>query len=185
MAYWLVKTEPETYAWATLVKDGGTSWGGVRNYTARNNLRAMRRGDACFVYHSVGPRQIVGIAEVSRESYPDPTVPPNDPEQKKGWLAVDIAPVRVLPAPVSLEQVKAHKLLQKMELVRQSRLSVAPVSEAEWRAVLALAEAPQPEAPTSAAASRASAQKKQTKKPGPKTTGPNKTTTKAAAPTRR
>jgi predicted RNA-binding protein with PUA-like domain len=137
MSTWLLKTEPETYSWDDLVKDGATSWDKVRNYTARNNLRAMKKGDLCFIYHSVGPREIVGIAEVVKESYPDPTA--TGDEAKKGWLAVDIKPKRPLNKPVALADIKAHKLLSKMVLVKQSRLSVCPVTPAEEKAILALA----------------------------------------------
>lgn len=139
MKRWLMKSEPEAYGWSDLVKDGRTAWTGVRNYTARNNLRAMSPGDLALIYHSVGPREIVGVAEVARAAYPDPTAP--TAEAKKGWVAVDIKPQAPLPGPVSLAQIKAHKLLKHMQLVKQSRLSVCPVSDDEWRAILALAKA--------------------------------------------
>jgi predicted RNA-binding protein with PUA-like domain len=120
------------------VKDGGTFWSGVRNYTARNNLKAMKKGDRCFIYHSVGPREIVGVAEVTKEAYPDPTVDAQDPEAKKGWVAVDIRPTEKLKRPVSLDAIKGHKLLKGMVLVKQSRLSVCPVKPDEEKAILAL-----------------------------------------------
>jgi predicted RNA-binding protein with PUA-like domain len=139
MARWLVKTEPETYSFSTLERDGRTCWDLVRNYTARNNLRAMRVGEQAFVYHSVGPREIVGICEVVREHYPDPRAP-DEGEPPDRWSAVDVKPVRRLTSPVTLAQLKAHPLLQTMELIRQSRLSVCPVTDEQWAAVLALAE---------------------------------------------
>jgi predicted RNA-binding protein with PUA-like domain len=137
MATWLIKTEPETYSWDDLRRDKKTSWDGVRNYTARNNLKAMRKGDLCLVYHSVGPKEIVGIAEVSREAYPDPTVEAGDPDFKKGWVAVEVKPKQPLPRPVTLAEIKADKLLKHMQLVKQSRLSVCPVTAQQWDAILA------------------------------------------------
>lgn len=139
MAQWLLKTEPGTYGWEDLVREGRTFWDGVRNYAARNNLRAMAVGDRAFVYHSVGPRLLVGIAEIVRSAYPDPTT--EDP----AWVCVDIVPVSPLPRPVSLDEIKAHPGLTEMALVKQSRLSVQPVLDEEWRAVLALAETPHPD----------------------------------------
>lgn len=136
MAYWLLKTEPGTYSWEDLVRDGRTFWDGVRNYTARNHLREMKVSDEAFLYHSVGPRLLVGVVEVVKEAYPDPTT--DDP----AWVCVDIAPKRALPRPVSLDEVKASPVLQDMVLVRMSRLSVQPVTASEWQAVLALAEQP-------------------------------------------
>lgn len=140
MATWLIKTEPETYSWQDLQKEKKTAWTGVRNYTARNNLQAMKRGDLCFVYHSVGPKEIVGIAEVTREAWPDPTVDGADPDAKKGWVAVEVKPRETLSRPVTLAEIKAHAFLKHMALVKQSRLSVAPVTEREWDAILALAK---------------------------------------------
>lgn len=134
---WILKTEPEAYSWEDLVRDQGTFWSGVRNYTARNNLKAMKRGERCFIYHSVGPKEIVGIAEVVKEHYPDPTMEPD--ELKKGWVVVDIKAKEQLTQPVTLAQLKAHKQLAGMILVKQSRLSVCPISAAEARSILALA----------------------------------------------
>jgi predicted RNA-binding protein with PUA-like domain len=131
---WILKTEPETYSFEDLVKDKQTLWDGVRNYTARNNLKAMKSGDVCFIYHSVDAKEIVGLAEVVREHYPDPT----STEPKKGWVCVDVAARAKLAKTVTLEAMKKHKVLKKMILVRQSRLSVCPVSAAEEKAIRAL-----------------------------------------------
>src|SRR5438105_14307813 len=128
--HWLVKQEPEDYSWATFVKDGRTAWTGVRNFLARNHLRAMKKGDLVFFYHSVSEKQIVGIARVAKEAYPDPTATEGD------WSCVDIAPVKPLERPVTLEQIKADKQLQEMKLVRQSRLSVTPVTKAQFDRIL-------------------------------------------------
>ena len=132
--YWLVKQEPETYAWATFVKDGRAAWTGVRNYQARNNLRAMKQGDLVLYYHSVSEKQAVGLARVEREAYPDPTATEGD------WSAVDLTPVKPLAKPVSLETIKTDKTLKDMPLVRHSRLSVTPLTEAQFERVMALAE---------------------------------------------
>jgi predicted RNA-binding protein with PUA-like domain len=124
--FWLVKQEPSAYSWAALVRDERTSWTGVRNYTARNNLRAMRSGDEVLFYHSVTGKSVMGIATVLREAYPDPTAKEGD------WSAVDIAATRALRQPVSLEQIKANPRLKEMALLRLSRLSVQPVTAAEF-----------------------------------------------------
>lgn len=134
MQYWLVKSEPESYSWSDLVKDGKTSWTGVRNFAARNNLRAMKKGDVVAFYHSVSDKQIVGIAKVVGESYSDKTAKKDEGD----WLAVDLAPDKPLKAPISLEQVKGDSVLKGMALVRISRLSVTPVTEAEYRRILEL-----------------------------------------------
>lgn len=139
MAYWLLKTEPGTYGWDDLVREGRTFWDGVRNYAARNNLRSMCEGDRAFIYHSVGPRLLVGVAEIVRAGYPDPTT--EDP----AWVCVDIVPVAALPRPVSLDEIKAHPALTDMALVKQSRLSVQPVTEEEWRLVMAMSDTEHPE----------------------------------------
>jgi predicted RNA-binding protein with PUA-like domain len=133
MNRWLVKSEPFVYAWDQFVKDGKTCWDGVRNYQARNHLLAMRKDDEVFFYHSNEGLAIVGIARVVREAYPDPTA--DDPR----WVAVDLAPWRALPRPVSLSQMKADPRLKDMALLRQSRLSVSLVREAEWKVILELA----------------------------------------------
>lgn len=131
--YWLVKSEPESYSWSDLVKDGKTSWTGVRNFQARNNLRAMKKGDLVAFYHSVTDKQIVGIAKVVAEAYPDNTTREGD------WSAVDLAPDKTLKRPISLTEVKADAVLKNMALVRLSRNSVVAVSEREWERILALA----------------------------------------------
>lgn len=132
MKYWLVKSEPFKYSWEQFVKDGKTFWDGVRNYGARNNLRAMQKGDHVLFYHSNEGLAIVGVAEVVREAYQDPTtIDPN-------WVAVDLKPVKAMPKPVTLAQIKAESSLEDMDLVRLSRLSVGAVKEKEYRKVLAM-----------------------------------------------
>jgi predicted RNA-binding protein with PUA-like domain len=133
MAKWLMKSEPGTYSWDDLVRDGATEWDGVRNPAARLHLKAMRAGDEAFFYHSGEVRAVVGIMRVTRAAAPDP--------KDADWVSVAVAPVRPLPAPATLKAVKAAPALAAMELIRQSRLSVSPVREGEWAAVLALAEA--------------------------------------------
>jgi predicted RNA-binding protein with PUA-like domain len=135
MAYWLLKTEPETFSWDDQVKRGakGEPWSGVRNFIARRNLKAMKKGDLAFFYHTGAEKQIVGIVEVIREAYPDPT----DPEEK--FLAVDVKAVEPLPKPVTLAAVKAGPRLKDMALVKYSRLSVQPVTPAEWKIVCQMA----------------------------------------------
>ncbi len=132
MKYWLVKQEPEKYPWAQFVKDKGTCWDGVRNYQARNNLRAMGKGDMVFYYHSVSEKVVVGVAKVTREAYPDPTTKEGD------WSVVDLKPVKILRVPVPLDAIKTDKALEDMPLIRQSRLSVMPISSAQFRRVLQL-----------------------------------------------
>lgn len=126
MKHWLVKTEPEAYSFAQFQKDKTTAWTGIRNYTARINLRAMAKGDEVFVYHSVSEKAVVGLAAVVRTAYPDPTV---EPGEKAEWVCVDLKAGKVFPKPVSLETIKAHRTLKETLLVRQSRLSVSPLSE--------------------------------------------------------
>lgn len=132
--HWLVKSEPESYSWASLVKDGGTAWTGVRNFQARNNLRAMKKNDTVLFYHSVSEKQVVGLARVKREAYADPTAKEGD------WSAVDIAPVKALVKPVPLEALKTDKVLKDMALLRNSRLSVTPVTAAQFGRLMSLAE---------------------------------------------
>ena len=134
MNYWIVKSEPEAYSWAQLVKDGVTAWTGVRNFAARNHLRAMKSGDHVFFYHSGEEKSVVGLAQVVKEAYPDPTAMEGD------WSCVDLAPARALAKPVTLAEIKADKILKEMVLARQSRLSVSPVKEAEFKRLLKLAE---------------------------------------------
>ncbi len=134
MNYWLVKSEPESYSWAQFVKDGKTAWTGVRNFQARNNLRAMKRGDLVFFYHSMTDKQVVGLARVGREAYADPTADEGD------WSCVDLVPAKAIAKPVSLNTIKSDKTLKGMLLIKNSRLSVVPVAEAQARRLLALAE---------------------------------------------
>src|SRR5947207_15831617 len=122
---WLVKQEPEAYSWDTFVKAGKAAWTGVRNFQARNNLRSMKKGDLVFFYHSVSEKQVVGLARVKREAYPDPTAKEGD------WVCVDLAPVKALKKPVSLETIKVDKALKEMPLLRNSRLSVMPLRETQ------------------------------------------------------
>jgi predicted RNA-binding protein with PUA-like domain len=134
MAYWLLKTEPDSYSWDDQVKKGakGDAWTGVRNFRAREHLNAMKKGDLAFFYHTGDEKQVVGIVEVIREAYPDPT-------DKDGvFKAVDIKAVKPLKAPVTLAAVKADKRLKDMVLARQPRLSVQPVTAEEWKIVCAM-----------------------------------------------
>ena len=131
--YWLVKSEPNSYSWDDLVAEGKTSWTGVRNFTARNNLRSMRMGDEVLFYHSVTDKAVVGIAKVLRAAYPDPTAKEGD------WSTVELAPVKPLRNTVTLDQIKARRRLKNISLVRQSRLSVHALNAAEFREILSLA----------------------------------------------
>jgi len=133
MAYWLLKSEPSKYSWDQMVKDGRTHWDGVRNFQAANNLRAMQEGDRAFFYHSNEGKEIVGIVEVARTFYPDP----GDSSGKFGMI--DVAPVRALPRSVSLAEMKGVPELAGFSLLRQSRLSVCPVSEEEWKVLCRMA----------------------------------------------
>lgn len=133
MAYWLVKSEPFKYSWAQLLKDKRTFWDGVRNYAARNNLQAMKKGDLLLFYHSNEGLEIVGIAEVIKTAYPDPTT--EDP----AWVVVDIRPVKTLKNPVTLKAIKSERRLAGMDLLRLSRLSVQSVKPPEWEVIMELA----------------------------------------------
>jgi predicted RNA-binding protein with PUA-like domain len=133
MNYWLVKSEPEAYSWTQFVKDGKTAWTGVRNFAARLNLRAMKKGDLVCFYHSVTDKQIVGLARVARESYSDPTATEGD------WSCVDLEPVKPLKNPVTLEAIKSDPALKDLKLLKQSRLSVSPLTPAEFARLLELA----------------------------------------------
>ena len=124
--YWMVKQEPTAYAWSTFVADGRAAWTGVRNFQARNNLRAMRKGDPVFYYHSVEGKEVVGIAKVDKEAYPDPTATEGD------WVCVDLVPFQALKRPVTLEEIKGNKKLADMALLRQSRLSVMPLTAGQF-----------------------------------------------------
>ncbi len=132
MAYWLMKSEPESYAWDELVAEGRDWWDGVRNHQAANNMKAMKLSDRAFFYHSGKAREIVGVMAVVKEYYPDPT----DPSGRFGM--VDVAPVKPLETPVSLARIKADPRLGDLALVRQSRLSVAPVSGRQWAVLCAM-----------------------------------------------
>jgi predicted RNA-binding protein with PUA-like domain len=132
--FWLVKQEPSSYSWSDFTKDRRTSWTGVRNYTARNNLRRMRKGDEVLFYHSGEGKAVVGIAKVARSAYRDPTAPSED------WSTIDLVPVRPLKRPVTLQEIKNEPLLNQIQLVRQSRLSVMPLGSKEFRAILKMEE---------------------------------------------
>jgi len=129
MAHWLMKSEPESYGWDDLVRDGGTEWDGVRNNAARLHLKAMKKGDEAFFYHSMSDKAVVGIMRITREAQPD--------AKDADWVSVQVEPVRPI-KPVSLAAIKAEPRLAGMELIRQSRLSVAPVRDDEWQVVLEL-----------------------------------------------
>ncbi len=133
MAYWLLKSEPFKYPWEQLLQDKKTFWDGVRNYAARNNLRAMKKGDQAFFYHSNEGTEIVGIVKILKEAYQDPTT------AEEAWVAVDVAPVHTLKNPVTLAQIKAEPSLSQMALIRLGRLSVQPVTETEWKTVMKMA----------------------------------------------
>jgi predicted RNA-binding protein with PUA-like domain len=135
MPHWLVKSEPFKWSWDAQVKAGakGTFWDGVRNHSAKLNLMAMKKGEQVFFYHSNEGLEIVGIVEVIREAYPDPTAEPGEP-----WVVVDFAAKKPLPKPVSLQQVKATPALARMSLVTSMRLSVQPVTEDEWKLICAM-----------------------------------------------
>jgi len=132
MNYWLLKTEPSTFSWDDLVRDKKAVWDGVRNFQARNNLKAMKKGDLAFIYHSMEDKAVVGIAEISKEFYPDP--------KDKEWVAVDLKPVRKLKFPIELGTIKKDKRLADMVLVKNSRLSVQPVKKEEFDWVIGLSE---------------------------------------------
>lgn len=134
MAYWIIKTEPSTYSFEQLCKDKKTSWDGVRNFQARNNLSSMSKGDVCFVYHSVGPKEIVGTAEVTRTAYPDLTA------TEGKWVAVEVKADEKLAHPVTLAQIKAHPQLVNMLLVRQGRLSVCPLTDEQAKIILQMSK---------------------------------------------
>ncbi len=130
--HWLVKQEPEAYAWSDLLRDGKVTWDGVRNYQARNNLREMRSGDRVLFYHSVGPREVVGVAEVTREAFPDPT------DDTGRWSSVELKPVTSLKTPVGLDRIKQDPDLADIALIRQSRLSVMPLAKKEFERIVSM-----------------------------------------------
>lgn len=131
--YWLMKSEPDTYSWQDLKKDSTTAWDGVRNYQARNNMQKMKVGDLVFFYHSVKNPSIVGIAKVSKESYPDKTDPTNK------FVCVDLEPVEEIKSPIPLSKIKQTESLSDLYLIKQSRLSVMPISKKQWDIILSLA----------------------------------------------
>jgi predicted RNA-binding protein with PUA-like domain len=132
MNYWLLKTEPDTFSWDDLVRDKKTGWDGVRNFQARSHLKAMKKGDLAFVYHTGEEKSVVGIAKVTKDNYPDP--------KDNEWVAVEIAPMNKLKNPVTLAQIKADKRFTNMVLVKASRLSVQPVKKEEFDMIVALSE---------------------------------------------
>ena len=133
--YWLMKSEPASYGWDRLVEDGGTLWDGVRNHRAKMNLQAMREGEQAFFYHSVTGKEIVGIVEIAKAGLKDPK------DEAGTWAAVEIKPVRMLERPVTLAEIKADATLNDIELLRQSRLSVAEIRPEEWDKILSMAQA--------------------------------------------
>jgi len=137
MRYWILRSEPDAYSWDDLVRDGGTEWNGVRNYTARNFLKEMQPGDQAFFYHSNTEKAAVGIMEITRAWQPD--------GEDGKWASVAVKPVRKLAKPVKLEAIKAEPQLEALEMVRQSRLSVTPVRDEEWAVLLAMSEAAPPQ----------------------------------------
>ena len=132
-SFWLVKQEPSSYSWSDFVADSETSWTGVRNFAARNNLRKMQKGDEVLFYHSGDEKAVVGIAKVTRTGYPDPTAKEGD------WSTVDLAPIKPLRRPVTLRDIKANARLKRIPLVRQARLSVMPLAESEFREIVMMA----------------------------------------------
>lgn len=128
--HWLIKQEPASYSWDRFVKDGGTAWTGVRNFQARNNLNAMRKGDRVLYYHSVTAKAVVGVATVTRKAYPDPTAKSGD------WVCVDLKPVKPLALPVTIGQIKKTPDLEEIMLLKNSRLSVMPLTEEEYDTIL-------------------------------------------------
>ena len=132
MQYWLLKSEPNAWSWDDQVKEGASMWDGVRNYQARNNLKKMKIHDYCFFYHSVNEKSIIGIVEVVKTHYPDPT------DKQKKFVVVDVKPIRKLNNPVSLKQIKENKKLLNIALVKQSRLSVMPIEKEEWDLIIKL-----------------------------------------------
>ena len=196
---WLVKSEPSVYSFAELVRDGKTLWDGVRNYEARNNLRAMRKGDHLLYYHSSEDKAVVGVAEVARTAYPDPTAPGED------WSVVDVKPLYALQAPVELSQIRAEPRLRDIALVKKGRISVVPVTPAEFAVILEMGgaataqkpaakkaaavkkPAPAKKAPAKkpAAAQKPAAQKPAAKKPAAKKAAAKKAVAKKPAPAKR
>jgi predicted RNA-binding protein with PUA-like domain len=133
MSHWLLKSEPDVYSWDDLVREGETVWNGVRNNAARLHLRAMQQGDEALFYHSNIGKQAVGLCRISKAAYPDPT------DESGQWVAVSVQPIRPLPRPVTLAEMKAEPTLSDFQLIRQSRLSVVPVTDAEWATIVRMA----------------------------------------------
>jgi predicted RNA-binding protein with PUA-like domain len=133
MNHWIVKSEPESYSWPDFLKEGRAAWTGIRNFQARNNLRAMKKGDQVFFYHSVSEKQIVGLARVAREAYPDPTAEEGD------WVCVDLIPAKTLARPVTLAAIKVDDTVKNIPLVKNSRLSVTPLTKARFDRLMAMA----------------------------------------------
>ena len=140
MQYWMMKTEPGAFSWEDLVRDGKTVWDGVRNFQARNNLKAMKKGDQALIYHSVTEKAVVGIAEVIREHYPDPTDNPPKKNGERDWAVVDIKPVQPLKRRVTLAEIKADPALAEIPLIKQSRLSVIPLSKKDFERIITLSK---------------------------------------------
>ncbi len=132
MKYWLLKSEPFKYSFEQLLKDGKTHWDGVRNYQARNNLRAMKKGDQALFYHSNEGKEVVGVVEIVKEAYPDPSAKEGD------WSMVDVKPLKKLSTPISLAEIKVHPKLSQMSLIKQGRLSVTPVTKSEFDTIISL-----------------------------------------------
>lgn len=132
MNYWLVKSEPEAYSWPQFLKEGRTAWTGVRNFAARNHLRAMKKGDLVFFYHSGDEKSVVGLARVEKEFYPDPTADEGD------WSCVDLVSEKAMRTPVTLAQIKSDKILREMAFVKQSRLSVSPLTKPQFERMMEL-----------------------------------------------
>ncbi len=130
MKYWLLKSEPDAWSWDDQVKEGASMWDGVRNYQARNNLKNMTKNDLCFFYHSVTEKSVVGIVKVVKEYYPDPT------DRTERFVVVDVKAIKKLEKPVPLEKIKLNNKLKNIALVKQSRLSVMPIKEAEWNEII-------------------------------------------------
>jgi len=135
MNYWLVKSDPDEYGWKELVRDQSTEWTGVRNFTARNNLKSMKSGDKVLFYHSQKEKAVVGISKVKKEYHPDSTAAKGEP-----WVAVDLAPIKALKTSVTLQRIKAEKRLSHIHLVRQARLSVMPLGEKEFEMILGMGD---------------------------------------------
>jgi predicted RNA-binding protein with PUA-like domain len=178
-ASWLIKSEPSVYPWSQLVAEGRTAWTGVRNFEARNHLRAMKLGDLALYYHSNEGKEIVALAKVVRVAYPDPTAPGED------WTAVDVAPERALSRPVTLAEIKADAKLSKMLLVTRSRISVVPVTQAELDDVLRRSETAAPPPPPKKVAARGASANAPLAKPATPKQAPTKKSPAKKAPAKK